>query len=138
MDQGKRRRICAAWFDIWVRAGYYFWDVNVDISNSAFGTISDPTDGEGLRLLNHLRSFDRTTELVPIATERHARDMAGEKTRLNITAFLHTPIQPAEFFRLVGRLRARKLSANDWGPPQVVEVRTTRSERVTLEVPKAK
>jgi DNA-binding NarL/FixJ family response regulator len=73
---------------------------------------SDPTDGEGLRLLNHLRSFDRTTEVVPIATERHARDMAGEKTRLNITAFLHTPIQPAEFFRLVGRLRARKLEAD--------------------------
>ncbi len=70
---------------------------------------ADPTDGEGLRLLNHLRSFDRTTEVVPIATPRHARDMAGEKTRLNITAFLHTPIDPAEFFRLVGRLRARKL-----------------------------
>lgn len=71
----------------------------------------DPDDAEGLRLLNHLRTFDRTTEVVPITTKRHARDLAGEKTRLNIAAFLHTPIQPDEFFRVVGRLRDRRIKS---------------------------
>ena len=66
----------------------------------------DPS--EGLRLLEHLRSFDRTTEVVVITTERNARDLSTEKARLNINSFLHTPIDVTEFFRLVGRFRERK------------------------------
>ena len=69
----------------------------------------DPRDKEGLRLLKHLRSFDRMTDVVAITTQRHARDMSGEKSRLNINAFLHVPIEVTEFFRLVSRLRARKM-----------------------------
>ncbi|MEM7199922.1 MAG: response regulator [Planctomycetota bacterium] len=68
----------------------------------------DPQRGEGLRLLQHLRSFDRTMDVVIVTTERHARDMAGEKSRLNISSFLSTPIDVTEFFRLIGRLRSRK------------------------------
>ena len=67
----------------------------------------DPNDRESLHLLQHLRSFDKTTELVVITSERSARDMAGDKSRLDIAAFLHTPIDVTQFFRLVGRLRAR-------------------------------
>ena len=37
-------------FDVWVRAGYYIWDLDVSIANSAFGTISDPDDGQDLLL----------------------------------------------------------------------------------------
>lgn len=71
----------------------------------------DPQDQEGMRLLQHLRSFDRTTEAVVITTERHAKDMLREKSKMNITAFLHTPIRVTEFFRLVGRLRSRRMEA---------------------------
>ena len=71
----------------------------------------DPDDREGFRLLQHLRTFDRTTEVVVITTERHARDMAGAKARMNIVAFMHEPVNVTEFFRLVGRFRARRSQA---------------------------
>jgi len=71
----------------------------------------DPEDGEGLRMIEHLRSFDRTTEVVAITTQRHARDLAGDKTRLNITAFLRAPVEAEDFFGVVGRLRARWLES---------------------------
>ena len=35
----------------------------------------------------------------------------GKESKMNITAFLHTPIRVTEFFRLVGRLRSRRLEA---------------------------
>jgi len=66
-----------------------------------------PQAQDGTRLLQHLRSFDTTTELVVITSERSARDMAKDKSAYNIAAFLHTPIDVAEFFRMVARLRAR-------------------------------
>lgn len=65
-------------------------------------------DQEGFKLLQHLRSFNRSTKVVVVTGERHARDLAAEKSRLNIAAFLHVPIDAREFFRLVGRLRARQ------------------------------
>lgn len=68
----------------------------------------DADKREGLKLLQHMRSFDRTTEVVVITSGKQAREMAGEKSRLNIVAFLHVPIDVAEFFRLVGRFRARR------------------------------
>ena len=71
----------------------------------------DPQDQEGMRLLQHMRSFDRTTEAIVITTERNAKDMLREKSRMNITAFLHTPVRVAEFFRLVSRLRSRKVES---------------------------
>ncbi len=70
---------------------------------------------EGLRLLKHLRSFDRNTEVVVIANGRAAKDLATEKSRLNITSFLTTPIDATEFFRLVARLRARRQDAEPAG-----------------------
>ena len=42
---------------------------------------------------------------------RHPKDLATEKSKLNIAAFLHPPIRVTDFFRLVGRMRARKLEA---------------------------
>ena len=64
---------------------------------------------EGRRLLEHLRSFDRTTEVVVITTNRAAKDMAGEKGRLAISGFVHAPLDPHEFFRFIGRFRERRL-----------------------------
>jgi DNA-binding NtrC family response regulator len=67
----------------------------------------DPRDQEGRRLFSHLRSFDRTTEVVVVTVPRHAKELAGEKTKMNIVSFLHRPINVTDFFRLVGRLRSR-------------------------------
>ena len=71
----------------------------------------DGQSREGLRLLQHLRSFDRNTEVVLVTTERQARDLAQEKTKLNVAASLHTPIDVTEFFRLIARFRERKREA---------------------------
>ena len=82
-----------------------------EVRQKHYDTIFLAIEGQGqagLRLLQHLREFDRGTEVVAIANERLARDFAKEKSRLNIAAFLHTPIDAAEFFRLVARLKARR------------------------------
>ncbi len=66
-------------------------------------------DRDPLKLLKHLRSFERTIEVVVMTNPRQAKDLAGEKSRLNIGSFLPTPIEVEEFFRLVGRMRARRV-----------------------------
>ncbi len=68
----------------------------------------DPRNRDGLRLLEHLRTFDKHTDVVVVTEERQARDLAGEKSRLNIGSFLHTPLDVTDFFRLVSRLHSRR------------------------------
>ena len=43
-------------------------------------------------LLAHLRSFDRTTELVVLTSPRSVKDMAADKAKFDIYTFLQTPI----------------------------------------------
>ena len=71
----------------------------------------DPRNADGMRLLKHLRGFDRTTEVVAITASKNLKDLANEKSRLNIAATVATPVVANEFFRLVGRLRARRLES---------------------------
>ena len=61
-----------------------------------------------LTLIRHLRSFDRSTEVVALSDSRVVRDLGREKQRHGINAFLHKPLDVPEFFRLVARLRARR------------------------------
>jgi len=69
-----------------------------------------PSQGdEGRRLLDHLRSFDRSTEVVVISSGRAAKDLGSEKNRLGISGFVHAPVDPQEFFRFCGRFRERRL-----------------------------
>lgn len=75
----------------------------------------DGRKGEGLRLLEHLRSFDRTIEVVVLTSARTARDLAKEKTRLNIHSFIHTPLDAKEFFRFMGRFRERLQEVTESG-----------------------
>ncbi|MCC6672872.1 MAG: response regulator [Planctomycetes bacterium] len=65
-------------------------------------------DKEGLKLLKHLRSFERSVEVVVMTSARNAKDMARDKSKMNIGSFLTTPIEAPEFFRLVSRMRDRK------------------------------
>lgn len=69
----------------------------------------DNKDDECVRLLHHLRSFDRLTEAIVVCGQRTARELHAEKTKLNVSGFVQTPINVMEFFRVVGRLRARRL-----------------------------
>ncbi|MHC4077033.1 MAG: response regulator [Planctomycetota bacterium] len=64
-------------------------------------------DHDGLRLLRHMRSFDQQTDVIVITTQRAARDLAKDKSRLGIYAFLTTPIDVIDYFRLISRLKAR-------------------------------
>jgi DNA-binding NtrC family response regulator len=67
---------------------------------------------EAKRRIEHMRSIDRSADLVVLATGRMARDMAGEKQRYNIWSFLTTPVQVNEFFRLLARMRERLQEAD--------------------------
>jgi len=64
-------------------------------------------DHDGLRLLRHLRSFDQKTGVIVITGQKVARELAKEKNRMGIYAFLTTPIDVTDFFRLISRLKAR-------------------------------
>ena len=72
----------------------------------------DNKDEECVRLLKHLRTFDRTTEVIVVCGQRTAKDLHAEKTKLNVSGFVHTPLNVLDFFRVVGRLRARRLEAD--------------------------
>lgn len=67
----------------------------------------DPRDQESMGLLQHMRSFDRTTELVVLTPPRSVRDLTGDRSRYDIYTFLQTPIDPKELFEFVGRFLER-------------------------------
>src|SRR5262245_33904526 len=73
--------------------------------------VVDSLQGEGMKLLRHLRQFDRGTEVVIMTSSKVAKDLAQEKSKLNIAGTLGVPIEPTEFFRLIGRMRARRAEA---------------------------
>ena len=68
----------------------------------------DPKQKDTMRLLQHLRSFDTTTELFVMTAPKNVRDMAVEKSKYNIHSFLQTPIDVREFFGLLGRFLERR------------------------------
>lgn len=67
----------------------------------------DPRDPESMGLLNHLRSFNNTVELVVMTSPRSAKDMASDKARYDIHSFLGTPINPKDLFDFIGRFLER-------------------------------
>ena len=69
----------------------------------------DPTSQDGMRLLDHMRTFDKATELIVMASSRHAKSMASMKARYGIVGFIHTPIVVNDFFRFLGRFRERRM-----------------------------
>ena len=64
---------------------------------------------DGIRLLEHLRSFDRSTEVLVVTTSRGAKDMQGLRGRLGISGIVQTPIEITDFFRAVARFRERRM-----------------------------
>ena len=70
----------------------------------------DPREKESRGLLQHLRSFDKTTELVVVTGARNVKDMAADKARYDIHSFLSTPIDPRELFNFIGRFRERHVA----------------------------
>lgn len=72
----------------------------------------DPADKDTIKLLQYLRSFDPSTELVVLVPERHAREFAAEKAKYDIHTLLQKPLQPREFFGFVGRFLDRRTDRN--------------------------
>ncbi|MBM4062180.1 MAG: response regulator transcription factor [Planctomycetes bacterium] len=68
----------------------------------------DPRQKDTTKLLHHLRSFDTSTELFVITAARNVADMAVDKSRYDVHSFLPTPIDPREFFRMLGRFLERR------------------------------
>ena len=75
----------------------------------------DPRDKETVGLLQHLRSFDKHTEVVVLTAPRNVKDMAGDKARYDVHSFLQTPINPKELFDFIGRFLERHSSRSDRG-----------------------
>lgn len=76
---------------------------------------------EAKRTIEYLRSFDQSIDLVVVAPQRTARDMAGEKSRLDIWSFLTTPIAEMDFFRLVARIRDRLHASAGMAPESALK-----------------
>ena len=68
----------------------------------------DPRQKDTVKLLQHLRSFDTTTELFVLTASRNVKDMAVDKSKYNVHSFLQTPIDVREFFGLLGRFLERR------------------------------
>lgn len=69
---------------------------------------ADPREKDTMKLLQHLRSFDRTTELFVLTAPRNVKDMASEKSKYDIHSFVQTPVVVKEFFGLLGRFMERR------------------------------
>ncbi|MCB9877026.1 MAG: hypothetical protein H6835_05425 [Planctomycetes bacterium] len=68
----------------------------------------DPRQKDTTKLLQHLRSFDTTTELFVLTDPRNVKDMAVDKGRYDIHSFVATPIVVRDFFGLLGRFLERR------------------------------
>lgn len=68
----------------------------------------EPRDKDSVKLLQHLRSFDKTTELFVLTSPRNVKDMAVDKSKYDIHSFVQTPIVVKEFFGLLGRFLERR------------------------------
>jgi DNA-binding NtrC family response regulator len=70
----------------------------------------DPRDKETMRWLQHMRSFDKTTELIVLTGGHQMKELSAEKSRYDIHSFLQTPLAVKEFFAFVGRFLERRAS----------------------------
>jgi DNA-binding NtrC family response regulator len=68
----------------------------------------DPRQKDTVKLLHALRAFDTTTELFVLTSPRNIKDMAVDKSKYDIQAFVPTPIDAKEFFGLLGRFVERR------------------------------
>lgn len=67
----------------------------------------DPLDKESLGMLQHLRSFDQTTEVVALVPGREPKVLSAEKATYDIHTLLRTPLDPKEVFSFLGRFFER-------------------------------
>jgi hypothetical protein len=62
---------------------------------------------EARRMIEHLRGIRPKLDLIVLASERVARDLASDKQRLGIWSIHTTPIEVIDFFRLLSRVKER-------------------------------
>ena len=62
---------------------------------------------EAKRRIDYVREVSPTVDLVVVATDSCAKELSGEKGRLDIFSFLARPVGAMDFFRLIRRVRER-------------------------------
>ncbi|HKE01307.1 MAG TPA: hypothetical protein VKE69_09880 [Planctomycetota bacterium] len=67
----------------------------------------DPNRGGSVERLTRLREIAPKAEIVVLAESRASKALTAEGTKLRIAAFLDTPLDVREFFRLAVQLRKR-------------------------------
>ncbi|MCA8970387.1 MAG: hypothetical protein KDC95_11400 [Planctomycetes bacterium] len=70
-------------------------------------------DDIGMQLAQKLRETDTNTSLILVTTAKKSKSHQQLRTRLDVLSMLYVPIEPADFFRLVARLRRREVSASN-------------------------
>jgi len=73
----------------------------------------DPREKDTVKLMQHLRSFDTSTEVFVMTEARNVKDMAVDKSKYNIHSFLQVPVEPREFFGLLGRFVERRMERKE-------------------------
>ena len=61
-----------------------------------------------VKLMRHLRSFEREAAMIVIAGEAEARELTAEKSTYDVHSFLATPLVLKELFGAVARLVERR------------------------------
>ncbi len=78
----------------------------------ADSTLSDGADG--LDLLRQIRDVLSDAELLLVARSKtQSRYLTRDKQELGIYAFLHYPVEPLDFFKVIGRLLERLGTPSD-------------------------
>ena len=62
---------------------------------------------EAKRRIEYVRQIDPSVDVVVVATDSTAKELSGEKGRLDIYSFLSRSISAMEFFKLLRRIRER-------------------------------
>jgi DNA-binding NtrC family response regulator len=68
----------------------------------------DAAQHESLKLLSHLRAIDPSTQLFVVASASSCKDLAVDKAKYDVHAFLTVPLVPRELFAQLGRLFERR------------------------------
>lgn len=68
----------------------------------------DAAQHESVKLLQHMRSIDKETQLFVLASANGCDELAAEKAKFGIHALLSTPLVPRELFAQLGRLFERR------------------------------
>lgn len=105
--------------DVHVATGAGYAAVN-ELRSRSFDCVFlgiDARQHESVKLLQHMRSIDKDTQLFVLASGNSCGELAAEKAKFGIHALLATPLVPRELFAQLGRLFERRANRVERAAP---------------------